>query len=72
MLIAHQYYSKMETTEQLDAEDVAVIEEVMQNEEELGIINFALLGIDKLSNGEDGSNDAMKVVSLDFKIKFCK
>lgn len=69
---ANHYYSKIETTESLTLEEVAVVEEVKDKGEELGIVNIALLGIDKRSNGEDGRSDAMKVVSLDFKNKTVK
>lgn len=71
-VMANHYYSRIETTDTLMQEEVSVVEEVKDKEEELGIVNIALLGIDKRSNGEDGRSDAMKVVSLDFKNKTVK
>lgn len=71
-VMANHYYSKIETTESLTKGEVSVVEEVNDKEKELGIVNIALLGIDKPSNGEDGRSDAMKVVSLDFKNKTVK
>ena len=68
----NHYYSKIETTKQFTVEDVGVVEQVKDNEKELGVFNIALLGIDKRSNGEDGRSDAIKVVSLDFKNKQVK
>ena len=61
----------MKKIECLNQESI-IIGKVKDKEEALGIVNIALIGIDKLPDGEDDRSDVVKFVSLDFKIKIVK
>lgn len=69
---ANHFYSKLETTESLNPEEVGVIEELLQKEEESNIVNIAVLGIDQDGDGSNGRSDAIKVVSFDMNNKKVK
>lgn len=72
LFTANHFYSKVETTGVLKAEEVGVIEELVQKEEESNIVNIAVLGIDQDGDGSNGRSDAIKVISLDMDNKKVK
>ena len=69
---AKYYYSKLNITDSLNHQDVAVDESLLLKEQESNVINIAILGIDRDGDGSNGRSDAMKLISLDMTNKTVK
>ena len=69
---ARHFYSKINTTNQLVHDEVAVNDAVVNKEQDLQVINIALLGIDQDGDGSNGRSDAIKMISLDMNNKKIK
>lgn len=69
---ASHYYSKLQTTDSLNPEEVGVTEELVEKGKESNIVNIAVLGIDQDGDGSNGRSDAIKVISLDMNNKKVK
>ena len=69
---ARHFYSKINTTDQLVHDEVAVNDVVLNREQDLNVVNIALLGIDQDGDGSNGRSDAIKMISLDMNHKKIK
>ena len=65
-------FNRMVVTEKLDKDELAISNEVLTREDQTGVTNIVVFGIDRNDDGTDGRSDAMKVLSLDAKNNVAK